>query len=175
MRLFGRKNNVETVPQEVREYYEAERRERTGLAWLLALGTLVVTLLIASGLFFGGRWAYHKVADKNDKKTVATQTQGSEPKFESTTEDSKTEQKATTAAPSTSTSSTATSTPAATPAPSATKTTPAPAVTTPAPAATSTTTTPKTLVNTGPADIIVIFVTIAAAGTLYHRFVLSRL
>jgi hypothetical protein len=67
MALFNRdKKKKDVLPQEVREYYQAERRDRTGMAWLLAIATLIVTFLIAAGLFFGGRWLYRTVFDNND-------------------------------------------------------------------------------------------------------------
>lgn len=59
-----------SVPKEVQDYYQAERRERVGIAWVLALVTLVVTVLLALGLFFGGRWAYRQIFDKNDSPSV---------------------------------------------------------------------------------------------------------
>lgn len=51
------------LPQEVQEYYQAEKRERVGIAGLLAFGTLVLTVVLAIGLFFGGRWLYRTVID----------------------------------------------------------------------------------------------------------------
>jgi cytoskeletal protein RodZ len=66
-----RKQNTDVLPEEVREYYQTERRERTGMAWLLAAGTLVVTFIIAAGLFFGGRWAYRAAFNHNDNKTAS--------------------------------------------------------------------------------------------------------
>ena len=74
MALFSRrqKKKEDILPKEVREYYESERRERTGIAWLLAIGTLVVTFLIAAGLFFGGRWVYRAAFNHNDNKTAQT-------------------------------------------------------------------------------------------------------
>lgn len=72
---FGRKKAVvdeagDVVPEEVKEYYESSRRDNVGVAWLLALGTLVLTVLLAIGLFFGGRWVYRKLANKSDKPTT---------------------------------------------------------------------------------------------------------
>jgi hypothetical protein len=69
-----RKNTDDvTLPREVQAYYEAEKRDRRGVAGLLAVGTLVVTILLAAGLFFGGRWAYQKIRNDDKKKpTVAT-------------------------------------------------------------------------------------------------------
>ncbi len=63
---FRREKNVDTVPEEIQEYYQSERRERTGIAWLLALGALLVTIVLAILLFFGGRWIYRTVFDKDD-------------------------------------------------------------------------------------------------------------
>lgn len=76
MALFNRRTNKNDVlPEEVRDYYQAERRERTGRAWLLALATLLVTFLIAAGLFFGGRWLYRTIFDRNDNKATNTTSQ----------------------------------------------------------------------------------------------------
>ncbi len=55
------------VPEEIQDYYKTERRERAGVAWLLAFGTLIVTVLLAGGIFFGGRWAYRKIAGDDTK------------------------------------------------------------------------------------------------------------
>ncbi|MDB5185508.1 MAG: hypothetical protein JWL85_31 [Candidatus Saccharibacteria bacterium] len=74
---FKKKNNQVNqteVPQEIKEYYQAERRERKGIAGLLALATLVVTVLLALGLFYGGRWAYRTLTN-NDKQTAQTTNQ----------------------------------------------------------------------------------------------------
>lgn len=63
MPLFRRNKTEEDVivPEEVQTYYQEERRSRRWLAWLLAFGTLLATVLITLGLFYGGRWAYHKL------------------------------------------------------------------------------------------------------------------
>lgn len=58
------------VPSEIQEYYQAEQRERMWVAWLLAFVTLVVTVGVVLGLFFGGRAIYRKVTHKT--KPVAT-------------------------------------------------------------------------------------------------------
>ncbi len=77
MAFFRRKNQetTEEVPAEIQEYYQAEKRERTGVAWLLALVTLVVTVLLAAALFFGGRWIYRNVFQNNDEQNRPTATQ----------------------------------------------------------------------------------------------------
>ncbi len=76
---FNRKKNTEEVPAEVQEYYQAERRERTGIAWLLAVVTLVATLAIAAGLFYGGRWVYRQIAGNGDEPAVTEPTETETP------------------------------------------------------------------------------------------------
>lgn len=61
------------VPEEVEDYYQSEKRERKGVAWLLALGTLLVTVLLAAVIFFGGRWVYRTVFDNDDSQQIATE------------------------------------------------------------------------------------------------------
>ncbi len=78
---FNRKKDNTTdssLPPEVHEYYQAERRDRTGMAWLLAAGTLVATVLLVLGLFFGGRWVYRAVTDRNDDAATTQTEEGSE-------------------------------------------------------------------------------------------------
>ncbi|MEK7602819.1 MAG: hypothetical protein AAB459_01060 [Patescibacteria group bacterium] len=73
MAVFNRKaKNQSGVSKELEEYYQNERRERFGVAWLLAFGTLVTTLLLASALFFGGRWLYRAVTDTDENGDVTT-------------------------------------------------------------------------------------------------------
>ena len=74
MALFkSRKQANSPHPEEIREYYQAERRERAGMAWLLAIGTLLLTFLIAAGLFFGGRLAYRALFDNDNKPSTGQQ------------------------------------------------------------------------------------------------------
>lgn len=70
---FRRKQTEDDVPQEIQEYYQSEKRERVGVAWMLALGTLVVTVLLALGIFYGGRWAYRALFDDNGETAPAGQ------------------------------------------------------------------------------------------------------
>ncbi len=72
---FNRRKQSSTqkpVPKEVEQYYQSERRDRVGVAWLLAGVTLILTVMIVLGLFFGGRWAYRKITNKDN--TTNTQT-----------------------------------------------------------------------------------------------------
>ncbi len=72
MALFKRKNTNSVLP-EVDEYYQAERRDRPWLAWVLALVSVAVVVLIVVGLFLGGRWAYRQITkDNNEVATTDT-------------------------------------------------------------------------------------------------------
>lgn len=76
---FNRKKQDQALPEDVQEYYETGQKQHTGMAWLLALGTLLVTVLLAILLFFGGRWVYQQLAgdeDSNQETTSQTSDQG---------------------------------------------------------------------------------------------------
>lgn len=139
MKLFGRKKDIEAVPAEIQQYYNNERRERNGAAWMLGLGTLLVTIALTAGLFFGGRWVYRQFVD--DKKDAGQTTQVTQ---------SPTATPAQPAAPADEqTSSTSTSTPNVN--------------TNTGVAAAST-----NLPNTGPADVLAIFVAVVMLSTIAH-------
>lgn len=70
---FRRNRTEDSVPQEIQEYYQSEKRERVGVAWMLALATLVVTVLLALGIFYGGRWAYRAVFDDDKNENTPTE------------------------------------------------------------------------------------------------------
>jgi cytoskeletal protein RodZ len=70
---FKRNKKQDSVPPEVQEYYQAEKRERVGIAWALAFITLAVTIGVVLGLFFGGRALYHHF--QKAKPTTTEQTQ----------------------------------------------------------------------------------------------------
>lgn len=162
MKLPFRRDNSdsENLPTEIKEYYQTERRERVGVAWLLALGTLVLTLILATGLFFGGRWAYRKIAG-TDKPANVSQTESSD---QSDTQGETSSPTTTSTEDATGTSSATTSTPST--APQASSPTPAPQ---PTVAANST-----TLPNTGPGEVLGVFASVTAAGTVAHSVMLSR-
>ncbi len=61
------------VPAEVEEYYQSTRRERRGVAWLLGLATLLLTLAIAAALFFGGRWLYRTLTNNDSEPQPTSQ------------------------------------------------------------------------------------------------------
>lgn len=82
MALFKKKQTSDTTtPSELQEYYQAENRERRGMAWLLAFITFAVTLIIVLILFFAGRWLYqrfHKTTQSPQGNTQTTQSQSGE-------------------------------------------------------------------------------------------------
>lgn len=71
MALFGRRKANSTQIPELQDYYATQKNENTALAWLLAFGSLLVTIAIFIGLFLGGRWVYRQFT-KDDKKPTAT-------------------------------------------------------------------------------------------------------
>src|SRR4051794_18810319 len=66
MRLPWRRNQTDetTLPKEVQDYYQAEKRQRVGVASLLAVGTLIATVVLAVGIFFGGRWVWRHTVNR---------------------------------------------------------------------------------------------------------------
>ncbi len=189
MALFSRKKKDE-VPAEIQEYYQAERRERVGVAWLVALVTLLITVAVVLGLFFGGRWLYNKLANR-DRQTATTgqnETATSQENQPANGDDKKqegnssnpTQPNPSPAPPSSNPPSPAPqpSSPAPAPNPSpspgsAPSSAPNPATpnpTTPPPTSSTTTSTP----NSGPGDVVAIFAATTILGTIAHRLYLSR-
>ena len=168
--------NKNTVTPEFEEYYMAEKKERVGLAWLLALVTLFASVIAVIGLFFGGRWLYRKINKRNDNKVALTQISGDEKKDTSSTDtqpatDTKTTPDATkpsddatgkgidkvlngeATAPKTETpSSNGTVAGTNTATPNTAQTTPG-----------------KSLPNSGPGDMVKVFVITSAAGTVFYK------
>ncbi len=168
MALFKKDKTTATNIPELQEYYANQKTESSGKAWLLAIGSLLVTVVVLVGLFFGGRWGYRKATKKNDKTTVATSQTGSNNTSK-------------TPPPTTSPTPTTTPTPSSTVAGTnsiaegvaATQT---PTTNTTAKAAT--TTAAATVPNTGPGDTIGLFAVVAvlsyAAHYTYTRRKLSK-
>ena len=70
MSLFSRRNKaVNGLPPELQAYSQAERRERIGVAWLVGIVSLVVSLVVIALLYLGGRWVYRKFAHREGKPT----------------------------------------------------------------------------------------------------------
>lgn len=170
---FRRDKNVDDVPQEIKEYYETERRDRTGIAWLLALGTLVITVGLATLLFFGGRWIYRAVANNDDNQETAQVQQNGEGTTAGDNSDSggNSQSQDATSAPPSGTSSTSTDTPnnsSQTQGANSSSGVPS----------TAPNTTPTTgddgLPRTGAGDTLALFVAVSTLGFLTHRYILSR-
>jgi hypothetical protein len=70
-----KKRKQETNIPELKEYYQNVQRERTGLAWLLAIASLLITFSVIILLFMGGRWAFNRLnsSDNNPKTDRPTE------------------------------------------------------------------------------------------------------
>lgn len=162
---FNRNKTADgTTPPEVQDYYQSERRDRSWLAWVIGLGTLLATILVVLGLFYGGRWVYRKVKPQDNPNTAQVQTENPAPQPE---ENQQPEGQAPSNAPTPNSAVTPTPTPqsGSTPSP-----TPTPA---PGPVAQAPNTQGKggssDLPTTGPADNAAIFLLVSTAGYLLHR------
>lgn len=154
MALFNRSEKT-TIP-ELQEYYDNQRKNRTGTAWLMALASLLVTVAVLSGLFFGGRWLYRTIANRNKndssetKKDVATVSNGSS-----------SSQSGSSSSSNGNTNSGSTQTGTTSPTSGGRVTDQAASTTVPNTGSVAgTTTTSENLPNTGPADLTVIIVAI---------------
>ena len=156
---FRRDKDTATVPQEIQEYYQSERRERTGIAWLLALGTLLVTIALAILLFFAGRWLYRTVANRDDNKPGQTTEQAAQDQPAQTSPDTN---ETTTPAPSPDNGAANAPAPGSQPAPAQT------------PATGTSNSDTSGLPNTGPGDVIGIFAVTTIAGAVAHRAIYGR-
>lgn len=81
MALFNRsKKQPSVLPDEVSQYYQSQRRERTSVAITLGVVALVVTLLIGAALFFGGRFVYREfIQDDKTSETAEPQSDNTQP------------------------------------------------------------------------------------------------
>lgn len=61
MALFRRRKHSDqpNLPEEVQSYYQSERQQKRGVAFLLAAITVVITIFLALALYFGGRFVYN--------------------------------------------------------------------------------------------------------------------
>lgn len=72
----NRKNaGSQQVPEEIKEYYHAKKRDRMWVVWLLTGATFIVTVLVVLGLFWGGRWAFNKIRDNNGNGNTTIETE----------------------------------------------------------------------------------------------------
>jgi hypothetical protein len=163
-------SNIPAMPPEVQQYYQAEQRERTGVAWLLAGITLVVTVLVVMGLFFGGRWVYRKVRHNvGNKGTVATTQQSqdaSSSESGASTSTSDNGQSANSSNAGSSSNTPAASTPSSSGSSAATG---AGSSASTSQGTVSTTAARTSIPNTGPGDTIGLFAGVSLMGYLAHR------
>lgn len=87
-----RKKKQDSVLPEVDKYYEGERRDRAGLAWLLALVSVIIVALIIIGIFLAGRWAYRQLTNNDGDDVSLVSDNGSDdsnnlPSFDGGTDD----------------------------------------------------------------------------------------
>ncbi len=121
MAIFRRKQQPSVLPEEVNQYYQSQRREKTGVVFFLGILALVATLLIGLGVFFGGRYLYQKIRGNETSPTTVQTTPA--------TVTTQTPQLEISEAPNSSNVTSATPTPpVGTPAPSATTPTQTPAL-----------------------------------------------
>lgn len=71
MAILGKKSETTTIP-ELQDYYATKKKDNTGLAWLLAFASLLVTVAILVALFMGGRWLYRTITGDDKKEQVTT-------------------------------------------------------------------------------------------------------
>lgn len=59
------KRNDKTTIAELEEYYANQKKRRSGMAWLMALLSLFITVAVIVLLFLGGRWVYRTFIDSD--------------------------------------------------------------------------------------------------------------
>jgi hypothetical protein len=89
MALFNRRKD-QTI-SDLEDYY-ANRNNRTGMAWLMAFLSLLVTIGIVGALFFGGRWVYRTLTDDNTTVITTNTPANTTENPATTTEESTTQQ-----------------------------------------------------------------------------------
>ena len=145
MSLFRRNKTQEpATPEQLQDYYQTENRERVWVAWALGFATLIVTVLVVMGLFFGGRWTYRKFRPQNQPVAVTNVAQDASPQTPDST-------------PQTSGSSPVGSTSAPAPTSTPTNTTP------------TTQKSTSNLPSTGPGDTVAIFILVTIIAYIAHR------
>jgi len=158
MAVFNRKTvPKDDLPEELQQYYPAERKDRSWLAWLLALGSLLVVVLLFVGIFFGVRWIYDRAHNKDKGKTTIatspTDNNANQPASNGSGSGSSTDNSSTAnnGASNNSGSSSSTST------------------TTPPPSSSS-----SSLSNTGPGNLVAVFVVTSTAAAGLHYIYTRR-
>lgn len=77
MPILHKKTDATAIP-ELQEYYASKGKDSSAKAWLLALVSLLITVAVLVGLFFGVKWVYRAVTNKDETpkttQTTATST-----------------------------------------------------------------------------------------------------
>lgn len=75
MAIFSRRNKTEDSVPTISSSFQTTASERVGIAWLLAFAALVITVIVATALAFGGRWAWRAVFNDDLANEAATDQQ----------------------------------------------------------------------------------------------------
>lgn len=67
MALFGNQNKKSI--EELENYYSG-KQQRSGMAWVMAFLSLVITIAVLGGLFFSGRWAYRTFIEDDTSSDI---------------------------------------------------------------------------------------------------------
>lgn len=167
MALFRRNNSKAVVLPKLEKYYDEERRERSGLAWILALVSIAAVALLLIGLFFGGRFLYRTLTtDRNPGTTVVVNK-----------DSDNTNEFSGTPLPGSDAKNETINKPTVKPVPTTTGPVNPPVNTPPAQSSTTPTTqvvAPSNLADTGPADTAAYFIVATVIGTVFYRIKLRR-
>lgn len=85
MALFGNQNKKSI--EELENYYSGNQ-QRTGMAWMMAFLSLILTVSVLGGLFLGGRWAYRTFIDDQNSDVEISDANGTKSTSESSSETS---------------------------------------------------------------------------------------
>jgi hypothetical protein len=77
MARFFKRNNKTTIA-ELEDYYasKSQRRNRPGMAWLMAFLSLLITVAVVALMYFGGRWLYRTITVNDVNDTSPTSING---------------------------------------------------------------------------------------------------
>lgn len=160
------------VLPEIEKFYEAEKRERAGLAWILAIASVAMVAAALIGVFFGGRWIYRKATHNSGETSVAVQTTTSSTNESSSSSADNTSTGTSSASTTQNESGTTSTGSSSSSSQTSTQATQSTSVATTTQTSASSTTTK--LANTGPASVLPVFIVTSVAGTLLYRRKFSR-
>jgi cytoskeletal protein RodZ len=74
-RLFNRKKNNKTTIAELEEYYanQNQKKSSTWRAWLMAIVSVLITVLVIVLLFLAGRWLYQEITDSSSDDSTTSE------------------------------------------------------------------------------------------------------